>query len=356
MASHHPNSDRPSLEKWQRVVRFTRMAHALKPPDKSGLPVPEVRVCAFTTWSVRRRNSVEGANNAFNKSSVGGGKVFSLSGQRRKPYVPRDEEYYTIMYDEEPRITTDVTCTICKGFERSAKIQCRVCGRNCHTNCFERRYRGDEQAMEASKRADTEAGWTCADCENLGQLLDEYETSMLMDKFDEYDSDQSTQITVEEYIEFQKDLCLESEGIEMSKEREEEERELFGNIDISGDGAINWWEFLTAKSIHFLNKKPKSYVLKQLTPREIKRIRDIFKANDMSYHGVLDREEAVKVMKEWMNSVGLESPDGDYSKYLLTSSCVIPWDTFIREHAVTIIAARINNVGKQHFLPVKRKS
>ncbi|CAH1243763.1 PHF24 [Branchiostoma lanceolatum] len=190
-------------------------------------------------------------------SSGGGGKVFSLSGQRRKPYVPRDEEYYTIMYDEEPRITTDVTCTICKGFERSAKIQCRVCGRNCHTNCFERRYRGDEQAMEASKRADTEAGWTCADCENLGQLLDEYETSMLMDKFDEYDSDQSTQITLEEYIEFQKDLCLESEGIELSKEREEEERELFGNIDISGDGAINWWEFLTAKSIHFLKKKPR---------------------------------------------------------------------------------------------------
>ncbi|CAH1243759.1 PHF24 [Branchiostoma lanceolatum] len=228
-------------------------------------------------------------------SSGGGGKVFSLSGQRRKPYVPRDEEYYTIMYDEEPR-------------------------------------------------------------ENLGQLLDEYETSMLMDKFDEYDSDQSTQITLEEYIEFQKDLCLESEGIELSKEREEEERELFGNIDISGDGAINWWEFLTAKSIHFLKKKPRSYVLKQLTPWEVKRIRDIFKANDMSQHGVLDHDEAVKVMKEWMNSVGLESPDGDYSKYLMTSSCVIPWDTFIREHAVTIIAARPNNFGKQHFLPVKRKS
>ncbi|XP_078656696.1 PHD finger protein 24-like [Branchiostoma floridae x Branchiostoma belcheri] len=261
-------------------------------------------------------------------------------------------------YDAELDTSADRSCPVrgCPGFDSSVKLECRVCGRCCHTSCLTRKNKGDQHAMAAMENAGTDKGWSCFNCENIGSLLEEEDTQLMMDNFDQHDPDQNTQVTVDEFVAFQQNLCRQMKGRELSEAEEQTARDAFDNIDINRDGSIGWWEFVTAESVRFLQKKPKEYLLKKLTPREIQRVRDIYKEQDFNGQGMILKDNYQEVIKQWMDGLGLEPKDGDYTKYLLVEPGIVQWDTFLREHAISILSARPNISGKKHFLPTAHRS
>ncbi|XP_065069993.1 PHD finger protein 24-like isoform X1 [Rhopilema esculentum] len=270
-------------------------------------------------------------------------------------------------------LESDEVCFICNVYSTSTDIfTCRVCMKSFHEGCL--RKIGDLSAevarLHANAISKSSIGWSCYKCSNLSLLLTEDEMHEIMDLFDDYDSNQDTQISLEEYVQFK-----EMQFVKKTKDRCPDDlkklaSDEFCMIDRDKTGTIDWWEFLNHESIKMLARRDKEELVAILSPKEVSNVRDKFKALDVDNDGRITEYEAQKAFFDWFGKLAIKDQSSDtvngrhrsLSKSLSEETVknhahnmtmlvmeadadrnrYVDWEEFLKNEAIYIISSRPN--------------
>lgn len=248
-------------------------------------------------------------------------------------------------------------CMYCNRFQNVEKVFCRVCGRVYHLNCLHERGHGvDDNEAAAIKMANTDIGWSCPQCENIVSLLDANHMKSVMKKFDKIDIDQSATIPIAEYMSYYRKKYKQEFKRPLPADVEKGYQDQFNDMDTDKDGCITWWEFIIPETLRLLKSYPQVELIRFLKPREIYRIRKIFKKYDLYGAGIICEQDAGNVFTTWLESMGLQDEDIDAHPLAKSGSehgalhGIVSWESFIKENAIMLIAARPNTLKRKTYL------
>ncbi|XP_071478898.1 PHD finger protein 24-like [Diadema antillarum] len=264
--------------------------------------------------------------------------------ERRK--LSREEASYgtpsaNLDYETILEIEFDVTCILCHMVKNDVIHECRICGRCYHQLCLESGgYCQDENFAAALRRSDEDIGWSCSECESLGNLLSMEEMDSVMEKFDRYDTDGDSKMSWADFLSVERNEGS-SEGTLRDK---------FLQYDTNNDGIVSWQDFVLVESLDILEKQPQVQLLSYVTPKEVERIKNCFRVKDFHSTGVISVAAAAEVYYEWLKSLGLEmSSEGRECQERMHNPAnkrkLITWERFIRQRALSILSARPNTIA-----------
>ncbi|XP_072172864.1 PHD finger protein 24-like isoform X2 [Diadema setosum] len=279
--------------------------------------------------------------------------------ERRK--LSREEASYgtpsaNLDYETILEIEFDVTCILCHMVKNDVIHECRICGRCYHQLCLESGgYCQDENFAAALRQSDEDIGWSCCECESLGNLLSMEEMDGVMEKFDRYDTDGGKAHAISSHpLRNNHENSKMSWADFLSVERNEGSsegtlRDKFLQYDTNNDGIVSWQDFVLVESLDILERQPQVQLLISVTPKEIERIKNCFRMKDFHSTGVISVAAAAEVYYEWLKSLGLEmSSEGRECQERMHNPAnkrkLITWERFIRQRALSILSARPNAI------------
>lgn len=264
------------------------------------------------------------------------------------------------------RVVNDELCTICGVYTGVEVRPCRVCCKVYHELCLKKKGKlYDQSELEAFRKANSDEGWSCYECESLTTLLTDDEMQLLIENFDRLDVNQDTQINEDEYLRYKKAEYSEIHNEEMPSYMEEEMRNEFKQMDKDQTGTIDWWEFLNHEALkQIAANRSKFQLVRMLSPLEIQKARDIFHAFDKDEDGYINSHEVAVGFNRWFgnlrlfdkerrSSFGKALDPKDVSGHIdrhtrifmdadTDKNRLVSWDEYLREQALYIIAARPN--------------
>lgn len=264
------------------------------------------------------------------------------------------------------RVPNEELCSICHMYTGADVHPCRVCCKVYHELCLKKKGKlYDPREQEAFRKANTEKGWSCHDCESFTTLLTDDEMQELIENFDKLDVNQDTQINEDEYVRYKKAEYYKIHCEEMPKYLKEEAHNEFKQMDTDQTGTIDWWEFLNHEALkQIAANRSKFQLVRMLSPREIQKARDIFHAFDKDEDGYINSHEVAVGFNRWFgnlrvfdmdrsNSFGKALDPKDVSGHVdrhtrifmdadTDKNRLVSWDEYLREQALYIIAARPN--------------
>lgn len=264
------------------------------------------------------------------------------------------------------RVANEELCTICHTYTGGDVHPCRVCGKVYHELCLKKKGKlYDPCEQEAFKKANTEKGWSCYDCESFTTLLTDEEMQQLIENFDKLDVNQDTQINKDEYVRYKNAEYKRIHSEEMPKYLKEEACNEFKQMDKDQTGTIDWWEFLNHEALkQIAANRSKFQLVRMLSPLEIQKARDIFHAFDKDEDGYINSHEVAVGFNRWFGNLRVYDKDRDnsFGKALdpkdvsghidrhtrifmdadTDKNRLVSWDEYLREQALYIIAARPN--------------
>lgn len=254
-------------------------------------------------------------------------------------------------------------CHLCKRMSSlRSDIPCRVCGNVYHRSCLESSGRYDSTDMELVDNAFTMTGWSCADCDNVVELLSAEEDMQLSDKFEDVDMNHDEQLSCDEYLKFRERIT------EKTFDDHDRYRETlqFKMMDTDNDGFINLSDFLKNEAVLMLARRDKGELMNLLTPLEVKSARIMFqllsdeketidllatklKTFEVHWYTTLQKTYLKKVtsMRSCGSSATRATLHGVVSTSILMESDenqdgLVTWEEFLRGQALFIIASRPN--------------
>ncbi|XP_041476134.1 PHD finger protein 24-like [Lytechinus variegatus] len=246
--------------------------------------------------------------------------------------APANLEYESMLESD-----IDVNCALCNMVKNDVIHECRICGRCSHQKCLESGgYCSDVNFATALKNSEEEVGWSCSECESIGNLITLVEMDELMEKFDRYDRDEDSKISWADY-----------RAVETSSVTESNAKEKFFQYDTDGDGIVSWEDYLLVEALDILEKQPQVQLMMFLVPKEIERIKNCFRMKDDHNTGVISVAAAAEAYSNWLTAQGLESSqEGRNAQEQMYNPSnkrkLISWERFIRQHALAILSARPN--------------
>jgi len=264
------------------------------------------------------------------------------------------------------RVVNEELCSICGVYTGVEVHPCRVCCKVYHELCLKKKGKlYDHAELDAFRKANTDQGWSCYDCESLTTLLTDEEMQQLIENFDRLDVNQDTQINEDEYVRYKKAEYKEIHNEELPSYMEEEARNEFKQMDKDQTGTIDWWEFLNHEALKKIGaNRSKFQLVRMLSPLEIQKARDIFHAFDKDEDGYINSYEVAVGFNRWFGNLRLYNKDqsSSFGKALdpkdvsghidrhtrifmdadTDKNRLVSWDEYLREQALYIIAARPN--------------
>eukprot|EP00794_Sanderia_malayensis_P007777 gene7777-8623_t len=244
----------------------------------------------------------------------------------RWAFVPSSLEYFVKESDEEKKIDffsddyasnmmlqPDELCFICNVYSTSEDLfTCRVCMKSFHEGCLEKigNLSSEVSKLHASAISKSTIGWSCYKCSNLSLLLKEDEMHDIMDRFDDYDTNQDTQISLEEYIKYRERKYRKETKETLPKDLRNLAEDEFKIIDRDVTGTIDWWEFLNHETVKILRTREKKDLVHLLSPKEVANAREKFSALDVDKDGKITAFEAQKVYNDWFCKLSLPLMSG----------------------------------------------
>ncbi|KAL9951267.1 hypothetical protein ACROYT_G043904 [Oculina patagonica] len=270
------------------------------------------------------------------------------------------------------RVENEELCTICGVYTGVEVHPCRVCCKVFHELCLKKKGKlYDRTELEAFRKANTEKGWSCHDCESVTTLLTDEEMQQLIENFDKLDVNQDTQINEDEYVRYKTSQYKDIHNENMPAYMEEEARNEFKQMDKDQTGTIDWWEFLNHEALKIISaNRSKFQLVRMLSPLEIQKARDIFHAFDKDEDGYINSYEVAMGFTRWFGNLRVFDQDQrsrsgsssfgraldpkDVSGHIDRHSRIfmdadtdrnrlVSWDEYLREQALYILAARPNN-------------
>lgn len=284
---------------------------------------------------------------------------FQVSAQRH--VLPNSLQYFTkqsetnkknVDYYADNNINNftfqpDELCFICNVYSTTTDIfTCRVCMKAFHEGCLQKigNLSSEVSTLHASAISKSNFGWSCYKCSNLSVLLMEDEMHEIMDLFDDYDTNQDTQISKEEYSKFKEKQYTTKIKEPFTKEQKELAEEEFDIIDRDQTGTIDWWEFLNHESVKMLIKREKQDLVAVLSKKEVADAKEKFKALDVDNDGKITAYEAAKVYSEWFSKLsGPKKSDKVSGKNNNRSSQDLNAASHAYNHTMLVMEADIDN-------------
>nr|KAG5697431.1 hypothetical protein BaRGS_008857 [Batillaria attramentaria] len=84
----------------------------------------------------------------------------------------------------------------------------------------------------------------------------------------------------------------EDEGKILTRDKADNAKRRFQQVDTSKRGRITWCQFLNIETIRILNKRPKNALVRLLTAPELERARDAFRLLDTDMDGRITKAMA----------------------------------------------------------------
>lgn len=264
------------------------------------------------------------------------------------------------------RVEYEELCSVCRAYTGVEVHRCRVCCKVFHELCLKKKGKlYDQSELEAFRKANTETGWSCHDCESVTTLLTDEEMQQLIENFDKLDKNQDTQINEDEYLRYKTGEYREIHNEKMPSYMEEEIRNEFKQMDKDQTGTIDWWEFLNHEALKRIGaNRSKFQLVRMLSPLEIQKARDIFHAFDKDEDGYINSHEVAVGFNRWFGNLrvfdkdrsssfgkGLDPRDisGHVDRHTrmfmdadTDKNRLVSWDEYLREQALYILAARPN--------------
>eukprot|EP00112_Aurelia_sp_Birch-Aquarium-sp1_P004119 Seg1468.1 transcript_id=Seg1468.1/GoldUCD/mRNA.D3Y31 product="PHD finger protein 24" protein_id=Seg1468.1/GoldUCD/D3Y31 len=267
----------------------------------------------------------------------------------------------------------DEVCFICNVYSTSTDIfTCRVCMKSFHEGCLQKfgDLSSEVSKLHANAIAKSSVGWSCYKCSNLSLLLTEDEMHEIIYLFDDYDANQDTQISLEEYIQYTEKHYKSKTEEELPEYLKTQAQDEFKIIDKDKTGLIDWWEFLNHESVKMLSKREKDDLVSILSSKEKADLKEKFRVLDLDNDGRITEFEAQKVFSDWFGKLSVTQDDRDVANSrtrrmnkkisnltvmnIAQSSTMlvmeadadrnryVDWDEFLQNEALYVIASRPN--------------
>ncbi|XP_072173278.1 PHD finger protein 24-like [Diadema setosum] len=277
------------------------------------IPDTEISVVDSTLGgykTVEKTRGAAGTQHGSDTDPVSGKDSYHNRGE-----VSLEEQNFVIPFADgtEPdgwkeKIEPQSKCALCNAFTGHDTYPCRICNQVFHEDCLRRRGKvNDSEGLKALRSANTNIGWSCPECENIGRLLSDDEMFELMEVFERCDVDSDATISVEEFIEYRQLVVKDHEDRNLTEDEIEEERRHFKAMDTDHTGSLSWWEFLNHETIRRLATRSKVSLVMMLQPKEIQRLRTNFATFDTDGDGCVTEFEARRAFKNWFSKF-MEDP------------------------------------------------
>ncbi|OCT98931.1 hypothetical protein XELAEV_180111621mg, partial [Xenopus laevis] len=268
-------------------------------------------------------------------------------------------------------ITNDEMCEICEVWTAESLYPCRICSRVFHDGCLRRMgYLRNDNTLELTEMAHTETGWSCYYCDNLNLLLTQEEMYSLMEMFSQCKVIPECPLTLDDFLHYKHLVNRQLQDKSLSDDLEEQVTLQFSSMDPEKKGQVEWGDFISHESICLLQKlRTENSLLRLLTAKERERTRATFLSLDQDNNKLINGSECRRAQHGWFRKQSKEavscnvsishvgpmsesSPASSTSgksqdKTPLTSDPdegrQVSWDTFLKENAIFILAARPNS-------------
>ncbi|XP_041474998.1 PHD finger protein 24-like [Lytechinus variegatus] len=283
------------------------------------IPETEISVVESTLGGYKTVEKTRGAMGSHHFTSDGefdsGTDSTYLGSVREQSLSSTRDDDFTIPFSDgvEPKgwkekIESQEKCTLCETNSGHEVFPCRICTLVFHEHCMRRKGQlHDSEAVKALRQANTNIGWSCNECENLGQLLSDDEMFELMEIFERCDVDSDATISLEEFIEYRRLVIKDHENRDLTKDEVEDETRNFKSMDTDRTGTLSWWEFLNHEAIRRLATRSKKKLVQLLKPKEIQTLRTNFLVFDTDGDGCVTEYEARRAFKNWFSKF-IEDP------------------------------------------------
>ncbi|XP_069482920.1 PHD finger protein 24 isoform X1 [Ambystoma mexicanum] len=282
-----------------------------------------------------------------------------------------DDEPLDISLDVREQVTNDEMCEICEVWTAEHLFPCRVCSRVFHDGCLRRMgYLRDDNTLEVTETAHTETGWSCNYCDNLNLLLTEEEMYSLMETFCQSKIIPESCLSLDDFLHYKHQVYKQLLDKQMSEEEEEQAVLQFSALDPDKKGQMEWSDFLSHESIQLLQKlRTQNSLLRLLSAKEREKCRTTFTSLDQDNDGLISSGESRRAQSAWFRKHPKEAPSCNVSishvgpmsesspassssgmsqeKTLLPTDPEearhVDWNTFLKENAIFVLAARPNS-------------
>ncbi len=136
-------------------------------------------------------------------------------------------------------ISSEDLCSFCHDSCIGDYIRCRVCTKIYHSICLFQRGYIRNQSFNLPRLAKQD--WSCPECNDLTQLLNQDEIHYLIHVFEQIDRDNDGYIVLEEFLSFQSNKNISDRFLQYNSDSK---RKLFSLIDSTQKGVIAWSDFV----------------------------------------------------------------------------------------------------------------
>ncbi|XP_030625999.1 PHD finger protein 24 [Chanos chanos] len=300
-----------------------------------------------------------------------------------------DDQPLKVSLTEKDEPVNDEMCEVCEVWTADDLFPCRTCTRVFHDGCLrEMGYLSTEALQEMRETAHTTTGWSCYYCDNVNLLLTEEEMYSLMETFKQCKIIPETCLVSDELLQYRHFVSKQLFEKDLTDEQEEEVLAQFAALDPEKRGQIEWSDFLYHESLSVLQKfRTENSLVRLLTAKERDRARAVFLSLDQDKDGLITGAESRRAQTSWFHKLSKESQScnvrlmglcspvlnmsishvGPISESSPASSSSersrdktmekddnrqVDWDTFLRESAIYVLAARPNSPAMHIRLPL----
>lgn len=240
-----------------------------------------------------------------------------------------------IAFFQDGKVEPEELCHVCSVYTGSESLVCGVCYRMFHESCL---------AKIGQWSSTPEAGtqpvmWTCHQCANLGNLLTEEEVITVLKRLDKCGIRREDDLSLADYMAYCHVSLQEDEGKILTRDKADNARRRFQQVDASKRGRIAWCQFLNIETIRFLKKRSKNALVRLLTSPELERARDGFRLLDTDMDGRITKAAAHDALDRNSRRSGYY-PDETMMYIDDDLNQSISWTDFLRDRAIYIIAER----------------
>ncbi|XP_069760522.1 PHD finger protein 24 [Narcine bancroftii] len=282
-----------------------------------------------------------------------------------------DDQSLDIKLQDGEEVTNDEMCDVCEVWTANELYPCRVCTRVFHDGCLRRMAQLSPSGIQELKEmAHTAVGWSCQYCDNVNLLLTEEEMFSLKEVLRQCRIIPESCLTSDDFLHYKHVVHKQLFDEQMNEEMEEAVLSQFSALDGERKGQMEWTDFLYHESLLVLQKfRSQNSLLRLLTPKELKKARDIFLSLDQNQDGQITAGECKRAQHSWFLKSTKESQSCSVSishvgpmsesspacrgrgrlqdRSLLCKdqeeSRLISWKTFLKESAIYVLAARPNS-------------
>ncbi|KAK7100423.1 uncharacterized protein [Littorina saxatilis] len=240
-----------------------------------------------------------------------------------------------IAFFQDGKVEPEELCHVCGVFTGCEVLLCGVCYRAYHQGCLAK----IGQWSGAPDLLTTAGMWSCHQCSTLGSLLNDQEVTVVLKRLEKCGIRKEDDITLRDYLAFCHVSLQEDEDKVLTRDKAENAKRRFAQVDTDGHGRLTWCQFLNIEAVRILKKRNKNALVRLLTKPELERARDAFRILDTDMDGRITKATAHDALDRNSRRSGYY-PDETMMYIDEDLDQSISWMEFLQDRAIYIIAER----------------